>query len=68
MNPIILSITERRHHSLSIWINLMTLSPYKLPTNVLNTAVEAPNLSDPLDIRVDNVSDNNEYYVYLHFL
>ncbi|XP_027368356.1 putative leucine-rich repeat receptor-like serine/threonine-protein kinase At2g19230 [Abrus precatorius] len=42
------------------------VDPYKLPSEVLSTAVEALNLSDSLEYTM-NYDADSEYYVYLHF-
>lgn len=48
-------------------INLDTLGEtYKLPIEVLNSAVEAVNLSSSLEFMFNHIKDE-EYYVYLHF-
>ena len=45
---------------------------YKLPSQVLRTAVQSPNVSHPLQFDYDNLyaplDKPYEYYVYFHFL
>ncbi|KAG2389842.1 putative leucine-rich repeat receptor-like serine/threonine-protein [Vigna angularis] len=59
---------NEKEMSTELGIDLDTLNdPYKLPTEVLNTAVRALRLSDSVNIWRNYADKSFEYKVYLHF-